>query len=178
MIDIIYFILIIFAVIKGLQKGLVVALFSFIAFIVGLAAALKLSAIVAAYLQNSTTVSSKWLPALSFILVFLLVTVLVHLGGKLIEKTFEMVMLGWLNRLGGVLLYLVLYTLIYSIILFYCDKMKFFDQSTIEASAMYPYIQPLGPKVIEGMGRLLPVFKGMFTQLENFFEGVSNKIAH
>src|SRR3954469_22606897 len=124
MIDIIFAILMILAVIKGFRKGLIIALFSIIGFIVGLAAALKLSAAVAVRLQHHIALSSKWLPTISFALVFLLVVFLIHLGGKLIEKTFQMVMLVWANGLGGVLLYMILYTLIFSVFLFYADKIK------------------------------------------------------
>ena len=176
MIDIIFAILIIIAIVKGFQKGFIIALFSIIAFIVGLAAALKLSAAVAVYLQHNVTVSSKWLPVISFALVFFLVVFLVHLGGKLIEKTFEMILLGWANRLGGILLYTALYTIIFSVFLFYSDKIKVFEKATIEASQTYPIVQPLGPKVIDGLGKLIPLFKDTFTQLEVFFAGVSNKI--
>lgn len=178
MIDIIYAILIIFAIIKGYRKGFIIALFSILAFILGLAAALKLSAVVANYLSNSTTVSSKWLPAVSFALVFIVVVILVQLGGKLIEKTFDLVMLGWLNRIAGVLLYAILYTLIFSIFLFYTDKMHLFEEATTAASQTYPLIKPLGPEVINGFARFLPLFKNMFTQIEQFFDSVSNKMQH
>ena len=176
MIDLIFAILMILAIVKGYQKGLIIALFSIIALVVGLAAALKLSAAVAMYLQHSTTVSSKWLPVISFALVFFLVVILVHLGGKLIEKTFEMAFMGWLNRIGGILLYAVLYTIIYSVCLFYVDKINVFEKDTIESSLVYPVVQPLAPKVINGFGSLVPLFKDTFTQLEDFFAGVSNKI--
>ena len=178
MLDIIYVVVIILAAVKGYQKGFIVALFSIVAFIVGIAAALKLSAVVAAYLADSTAVSSKWLPVISFMLVFLAVVLLVHLGAKLIEKTVEMVLLGWLNRLGGIFLYIILYTLIYSVFLFYADKMHLLEATTISASKTYPYIQPLGPKVINWLGDLIPLFRDMFTQLESFFESVSNKMRH
>lgn len=176
MIDIIFAILIIIAIIKGYQKGLIIALFSIIALIVGLAAALKLSAAVAVYLQNNVDVSTKWLPVISFALVFFLVVFLVHLGGKLIEKTFKMVMLGWANRLGGILLYIILYTIIFSVFLFYADNIMVFEKAAIEASLIYPKVQPLGPRVIEGLGKLIPLFKDTFGQLETFFDGVSHKI--
>lgn len=176
MIDLIFAMLMILAIIKGYQKGLIIALFSIIALVVGLAAALKLSAVVAVYLQHSTTVSSKWLPVISFALVFFLVVILVHLGGKLIEKTFEMAFMGWLNRIGGILLYAVLYSVIYSVCLFYADKINVFEKATMESSLIYPYVQPLAPKVINGIANLFPLFKDTFTQLEDFFTGVSNKI--
>jgi membrane protein required for colicin V production len=178
MIDLIFAVLMIFAVMKGYSKGFIIALFSIIAFIAGLAAALKLSAAVAVYLEHSTEVSSKWLPVISFVLVFLLVVLLVRLGAKLIEKTFELVLLGWLNRLLGILLYMLLYTLIFSVFLFYADKMHLFNPGTIATSKTYPFVQPLGPKVINGIGQLIPIFKGMFTQLESFFESISDKISH
>ncbi len=178
MIDIVYAIVIILAIIKGYQKGLIIALFSIIAFIAGLAAALKLSAVVAVYLENSTTLSSKWLPVISFALVFFLVVFLVHLGGKLIEKSFEMVLLGWLNRLGGIVLYIILYTLIFSVVLFYADKMQLLERTTIAASQTFPLVQPLAPQVINGIGKLIPLFKDVFIQLEIFFESVSNKMQH
>lgn len=178
MIDLIFAILMIVAIIKGFRKGFIIALFSIIAFIVGLAAALKLSAIVANYLEHSTTISNRWLPVLSFILVFFVVVILIQLGGRLIEKSVELVLLGWLNRLGGILLYMILYTIIFSIFLFYASRLDVFQPATIEASRVYPYVKPLGPAVINAFGKLVPIFKDMFTQLEIFFESVSNKMQH
>ena len=178
MIDIIYAILIVIAIFKGYKKGLIIAIFSIVAFIVGLAAALKLSATVAAYLQNSVSISGKWLPFLSFAMVFGLVTVLVGMGGKLIEKTFEMALLGWANRIGGILLFAILYTIIFSIFLFYAEKIHLFEEATIQSSKVFPFIKPWGPKVINAFGTILPIFKDMFTQLSNYFESLSPKIPH
>lgn len=178
MIDIIYAIIIVIAIFKGYRKGLIIAIFSIVAFIVGLAAALKLSATVAAYLQNSVSISGKWLPFLSFAMVFGLVAVLVGMGGKLIEKTFEMALLGWANRIGGILLFVILYTIIFSIFLFYAEKIHLFEEATIQSSKVFPFIKPWGPKVINAFGTILPIFKDMFTQLSNYFESLSPKIPH
>ncbi|MEP7106566.1 MAG: CvpA family protein [Ferruginibacter sp.] len=176
MIDIIFAIVILIAIVKGYKKGLIIALFSIIALITGLAAALKLSAAVAVYLQHGLTVSSKWLPVISFALVFFLVVFLVHLGGKIIEKAFEMTFLGLANRLGGILLYIILYTIIFSVFLYYADKTNVFEAATIESSKTYPILRPLGPKLIDGLGKSVPLFKDVFIQLEGFFAGVSDKI--
>jgi membrane protein required for colicin V production len=176
LIDVIFVILMLIACIKGYRKGFIIAIFSFVALIIGLAAALKLSAIVANHLQNSIHVSAKWLPFISFILVFFVVVLLVKWGGKLIEKTFETIMLGWANRLGGIILYAVIYTIILSIFLFYIEKINLLKLSTIQESRCYVYIKPLGPKAINWFGRFIPVFKDMFTQLENFFSTLPQKI--
>lgn len=176
MIDILFAIIIIIAVIKGLRKGLAVAVFSIIAFIIGLAAALKLSAVVAVYLEKNVSVPGKWLPVISFALVFLMVVVLVNWGGKIIEKSFEMAFLGWANKLAGAALYALLYTIIFSILLFYAEKIQLLKPETFTASATWPYIKPWGPQVIDSFGKIIPLFKDVFASLENFFENIAGKI--
>ena len=178
LIDLIFAMLIIVAVFKGFRRGFIVAIFSVIAFIVGLAAALKLSAAMAEYLNGSLNVSAKWLPFLAFAVVFFIVVLLVRLGAKLIEKTFQAVLLGWLNRIAGILLYLVLYLIILSIFIFYAERLQLLQPAAIENSVTYHFIQPWGPKVMDNFGKIIPVFKDMFTELGVFFNSLSNKISH
>ena len=178
LIDFIFAALLIMALIKGYKKGFIIAIFSVIAFILGLAAALKLSAVVAEYLKDSVNVSAKWLPFLAFIIIFFVVVILVRLGAKLIEKAFQVVLLGWLNRIGGILLYVVLYLIILSIFIFYAEKLHLLQSSTIQNSQTYTFIQPWGPKVMDNFGKLIPSFKDMFTELGDFFNSLSNKISH
>lgn len=178
LIDFTFAALLILAIIKGYQKGLILAIFSILAFIVGLAAALKLSTIVAAYLKDSISVSAKWMPFIAFALIFLIVVVLVRLGAKLVEKTFQAVLLGWVNRIGGILLYAALYLIILSIFIFYAEKLQLLQPASIQSSVTYKFIQPWGPKLMDNIGSLIPFFKDMFTQLGDFFNSLSNKISH
>jgi membrane protein required for colicin V production len=178
LIDIIFAVAMAMAIIKGYQKGLVLAIFSIIAFVIGLAAALKLSATVAAYLKDGVNISAKWLPFIAFAVVFIVVVLLVRLGGRMIEKTLQLAMLGWLNRIGGIIIYAALYIMILSIFLFFAEKMQLLQPSTIESSLTYKFIQPWGPKVIDAFGKIIPIFKDLFTDLGNFFEALSNKISH
>ena len=174
--DIIVVVILILAIIKGYRQGLIVALFSLIALIIGLAAALKLSVVVAGYIGKAVNVSDKWLPIISFAVVFLIVVLLVRVGAKFIQKTVELAMLGWANRVGGILLYVSLYILIFSVLLFYADQMNFIKPETKTDSVTYSYIQPWGPKLMEGLGKIIPVFKGMFQDLEDFFDKVSKEV--
>ena len=177
-IDAFFALIILLACIKGYRKGLIVALFSIVAFVLGLAAAVKLSTVVAEKLHTATDVSARWLPVVSFILVFLIVVILVHLGAKMLQKSAEMIMLGWVNKLGGIIFYGLLYSIIFSIFLFYAVQLKMIKTSTLDASVCYRIIQPLGPAVIDKLGFIIPFFKDMFNELEHFFDGISNKIRH
>jgi membrane protein required for colicin V production len=176
-IDIILVVLIVVAIIKGFQRGLIVALFSFLAIIIGLAAALKLSAVVAERLGNSVKISDKWLPILSFALVFIGVVLLVRLGAKALQKTVEFVSLGFVNKIGGFIFYAALYITVFSIILFYAAQINIIKQKTIEVSVTYSFIQPWGPKAMDILAAVFPFLKDMFVQLQNFFGGVSGKIS-
>ena len=174
-IDGIVFLLVVMALFKGLRKGFIIAIFSFMAFIIGLAAAIKLSAMAAAYLGDNLNVSQRWLPFIAFLLVFLVVVLLVRLGAKALESVVNRVMLGWANKLGGVLFFALLYLFIFSILLFYATQLHLINEETTAASITYPYLHPLAPKVIEGLGVVFPFFKNMFTELLQFFEGFSSQ---
>ncbi|MDB5231855.1 MAG: CvpA family protein [Chitinophagaceae bacterium] len=174
-IDIVFACLMVMAVFKGISKGFIVAVFSFFAFFIGLAAALKLSAVVADWLKRSSHIGEKWLPFISFLLVMIIVVILVRLGARLIEKSLGLLMLGWANKLAGIILYAVLYTMIFSVILFYAVQLHIIRETTVAASVTYPFIAPWAPKAIELFGKIVPVFKDVFSQLEQFFGHVAEK---
>jgi membrane protein required for colicin V production len=174
--DIVFAVIVIVAIIKGIQRGLIVGLFSFLAIIIGLAAAIKLSAVAAGYIGKAIKISDAWLPLISFAIVFIVVILLVRLGANLIQKTVEIAMLGWVNRLGGILFYLAIYIIVYSVLLFYAEQIHLLQPDSAKESVTYSWIQPLGPKVIDGFAYVFPFFKNMFTDLEKFFEGIAHKI--
>lgn len=177
LLDIIYAVLIVLAALQGYRSGLIVGLFSLVAIIIGLAAAMKLSAVVAGYIGRNVNVSEEWLPLISFVAVFLIVVLLIRWGAKAIERTAEIAMLGWVNKLGGIVFYVALYTIVFSVLLFYAENMQLLQPETINKSVTYSFVQPWGPKVINGMGAVIPVFKDMFGELEKFFEHVAGEIS-
>ena len=168
-IDIITLLLLVMAIWKGYSRGLIVALFSFIGVIIGLAAALKCSVLVADWLNTKTDISNTWLPFVSFGLVIVVVILLLRAAANLIEAALDVVLLGWLNKAGGILLYLAGYMLVYSVVLFYITEMGLLKPETIADSQTYALIAPRAPQIINGLGYLIPFFKDMFTQLQDFF---------
>lgn len=164
------------AVIKGASKGIILALFSFVGWFIGLAAALKLSSSVAAYLQTHTSWDGRWLPILSFILVFVIVALMVQWAGKALEGVLKLAMLGWINKLGGALLYAGMITLVFSVLLFYIDQMQLASNATLQNSRVYNATAGLAPVILDGIGSIIPAAKNMFQQLEDFFDKTSDQI--
>lgn len=131
----------------------------------------------AGWLHNNTNISDQWLPFLSFALVMIIVIILVRLVARLLQASVELVMLGWLNRLAGIALYMILYAIVYSIVLFYGTKMGIIKESAMQSSITYSIIEPMGPQAVDMIGTLIPVFKNMFQELENFFNKAPQNVA-
>lgn len=175
-IDFLLCILLVMAVFKGYSKGLVVAVFSLVAFFIGLVAAMKCSASVAVWLQDKTGSQSVWMPFIAFVLVMAVVMLLIRFGAGVIERAVKFAMLGWLNRLGGIVFYAVIYIILFSIVLFFAKNMSILTEETIRESRTYSFIAPIGPRSIDAIGSVIPVFKGLFNQLESFFDGAAHRI--
>ena len=167
--DVVFLILLIMAVFRGIRHGLIIAVFSVLAAFIGLAAAIKLSASLAGYLKSSMHMTTRWLPVLAFLLVFIGVVLLVRWGARLAEAAMDLTLLGWLNKLMGILLYAVLYTITLSVLLFYAVQIHAVSRYTLDSSVTYPHIRSWGPVAIDEFGKFIPLFKGMFVQLEDFF---------
>ena len=176
-IDFLFCILLLMAVFKGYSRGLIVAVFSLVAFFIGLIAAMKLSASVAVWLQDKTGTQTTWMPFIAFVLVMAGVMLLIRLGANLIERAVEFVMFGWLNKLGGILFYAIIYIMFFSIVLFYAENLNVLTEETIANSKTYSFVAPWAPKAIDAIGSVIPVFKGLFGQLETFFDSANKKIS-
>ena len=168
-IDILVLLVVAAAIFKGYRIGLIVAVLQFVAVIIAAAAALKLGTLAATYLQEHFDVGSRYAPLLGFVLVFMLFMIGIRLLAVLLTKSSKLVMLGWLNSLGGVIFYVLLNLVLVSIALFYLTKMSVLPQEQINNSQTYPILAPLAPWIMEGIGTLIPIFKDLFNDIEGYF---------
>jgi len=174
--DVIYLISLLLFTIRGYSKGIVVALFSVVAIVLGGLGALKLSQSISALLFSDTQHAGKWAPLLSYIIVFLLIVWSVRLLAKWIQKSMEAVTLGWLNKLCGALLYAFLVTFIFSSLLWLFNKMGLINPDTKSMSKTFDIVEPLAPQVFTLIGVVLPFAKNVFSDLSLFFDQVNHKL--
>jgi len=171
-IDLIIFAALALAVFKGYRKGLILALFSFAGYFIGLAAALKLSAMLAV----SVAPDNKWMPFFSFIIVFLITVWIVMLTGRMLQGVAGKIMMGWLNKLAGAVIYVFLYILIISIVLFFAGQLNLISDTVRQNSMLIAIMEKPGPDAFNALGNLIPLFKDMFDQLLGFFGNIENKL--
>jgi membrane protein required for colicin V production len=93
--------ILIISAISGFNKGFIHQLASLTALILGIYLAVKFSKLIAPFIQDHFTSSANGAKIAAFIIIFILVIIAVHLLGRLLEKSFEDVELGHLNKLAG-----------------------------------------------------------------------------
>ena len=174
--DVIGIILIILFFIRGYTRGIIVALFSVLAILLGIIVALKLSHALAAWLLAKGYVTSGWAQLVSYVVLFVIVVLIVRLIARLIQKAVEGMMLGVVNKLIGGLLYAFLGAVFWSSLLWIGSRMHIITPETIAASKTYSWLSALAPWFFEQVGKLLPFAKDIFSNLEHFFDTVNQKL--
>lgn len=177
-IDIITIALIVIFFIKGYMKGVIVALFSVVAFVLGIICALKLSELLASFLFEQGLVTSGWAQLVSYIILFVGVVILVNLLARAIEKTMEAVWLGWANKVLGGIFYAFVGLIVLSTFLWLGNEMNLIPREQVSASKTYPYTVAVAPWIAAQVGLLWPMSKELFADLEMFFNNINAYLQH
>ena len=117
--DIIILIPLIWFAYKGFVNGLVIEIASLGALLLGI----YLSYHFSVYVGKEIGINGKYASILSFIVTFILVILLVHLLGKIIDKAFDLISLGFINKLGGVVFGVLKVVMVLSILIYFIDKL-------------------------------------------------------
>lgn len=168
-IDLITLLLMVMAIYKGWKKGLVVAICSFFALYLGLLIALRFSASVSTYFQDKGE-TAVWLPFVVFLLLIIATIFLVRILANTLSKVLKAIMLGWLNRIGGILLYTIGYIAIFSMLLFYANGLHLISENVKTHSFTFAAVCDLGPTSVHLFEKIIPIFGDMLTQLKNGFQ--------
>lgn len=146
-IDIILLIPIIWFAYQGFKRGFVVELASLVALILGIYAALYFSGYAVAFLQNNFNIDPDYVPVIAFIITFIIVVVIVHFAGKLLEKIINLVAMGFLNKLAGgifgVLKAAVFLSILILIINHFSDDL--ISNEKKKGSMLYPPVEAIAP---------------------------------
>jgi len=125
---------------KGFQKGFIMELFTILALVVGLYAAFNFSDKFSKHMEFGK-VAHSYMPAISFIVLFLLVGAMVYFGGKALEQVLKIAQLSAFNKVVGATLGIIKWLYITSCVLVFIvsfDKEeKMIKKSNKDKSFMY-----------------------------------------
>lgn len=158
-IDIIILVALLPSLYFGFKNGLVKQIISFAVIYLGITLSLKFADTVAPYVLQYIKVSDFWAKALSFLLIFAAVSLVLNLLGNIIHKAIGSSAAGFLNRLLGVLLSLLIATLLVALVVYFVDSLNeitgFIPKEKIAESQLYTF--------------MLDVAKSFFPHLKSLF---------
>jgi len=135
--------------IRGFSNGFIKEITSLVALIFGIFGAIKFSDYTSSQLIEHFNMSGKYLPVLSFAITFIIIIILVHFLGDLLDKFFKLPVLSLVNRIAGLIFGLLKTALIVSILLVilgYLDKhVNFLPKDKINNSYFYEPVYSLAP---------------------------------
>jgi membrane protein required for colicin V production len=139
----------ILAIFRGWRKGLVAAILSLVAVLVGLLVSVHLGAALSDYLVSNNIISGQYAVIISFIVLFIACILLFRFLIKSIEGLLKITMLGWANRLAGAALYTLVSLFVLSSIFWLSNTLGVITPTAKQESKAYSFVEPIAPKVIE-----------------------------
>lgn len=157
--DIIILICLVPAIIQGLRKGFISQAISIISLIAGVWASAKFANLVGEWLSQYITASEQVLKVVSFAIILIVVFIILGLIGKVLDKIIRLVMLGWLNKLLGVVFSLAKCLLILGLITLAFNSLNtsfnLVKPEVLSESILYPVIKEITDTVFPYIKSLL-----------------------
>ena len=151
-IDIILAILLVLAAISGFRNGLITEVVSLAALVLGIWGAIEFSYVTSDFLVENFNIQSDHLGIISFIITFIVIIILVHIVGNVINKMVETMMMGFINKLAGLVFGVLKAALILSIILlvfdFIDEDVKILSEKAKSESRMFEPIRNFAPSIL------------------------------
>lgn len=139
--DILIAIALAFGVINGLFKGFISQLIGLFGFFIAIWLSFKFYQFVSIFIGSQNIVADSLVSIVSLVLTFAIAFFSIKLLSSLTQKTVEMIGLGFVNRIAGAALGLVILLLLVSSVLFYIDPiLEIGFKETKENSILYPYL--------------------------------------
>ena len=161
--DIILLVCFVPAIFQGIRKGFIAQAVSIISIVLGIWASARFANIVSSWIAQYITASEQVLKVVAFTLILVLVFLALAALGKMLEGMFKLVMLGWLNKLLGVIFALLKTGLIGGLVIMAFsslnDNFRFVQESVLNESVLYPPLKKLAFEVFPYLKDMLTLVK-------------------
>lgn len=149
--DITFVLLFCIAIYHGFKHGFIMQVAALLSLLLGVYLAFKFSGMLAGWITG-LGVGTQVVSIISFTLTFIGVVILARLAAHVVHKIVHIAMLGWLNRLLGIVFSLAKMSLIISVALFIIDSINgefdFMPSKQIHKSKLYKPLSRLAPSLL------------------------------
>jgi membrane protein required for colicin V production len=155
-IDMVIIVLLIFGLARGFINGFIKELASLLALILGIWGAIKFSTFTAERLYDYFDMTGPYVGTIAFMITFVIIVVIIHFLGLLLDKFAETISLGFLNSLLGLVFGVFKTALILSVIFVVLNAINarhhFLPEDKIEQSKFYNPIADIAPAIFPIIG--------------------------
>ena len=157
--DIIILLCLVPAIVQGLRKGFISQAISIISIIAGMWASAKFADVVADWVSQYITAPEQAIRLTAFAIVLIGAFLLLALIGKALEGILKLVMLGWVNRILGVVFSVAKCVLILGLLVTVFNSLNvtlgLVKPEVLADSILYPYIQEVADFIFPYLKSLL-----------------------
>jgi len=167
-IDIVIIVIALLGAYVGFKHGLIRTVFTVAGLLAGVAIAGQYSDGLAEKLSPS---GAQWAEIISFILILAIVVIAANIIGKVVRMFFKIMLMGWLDALGGIVIGLLVGALVVAAILTVVLKWQH-GQPSGDESAIVEAISdsPLATLLIDNFRLLLGLLPGEFDVVRDLFD--------
>ena len=154
--DFIIIILLVFGLARGFINGFIKELASLLALIIGIWGAIKFSQFTAGRLYDYFDMTGQYVGIIAFLITFVIIVIIIHFIGLLVDKFIEKISLGFLNSVLGLVFGVFKSALVLSVIFVVLNaidaKHHFLPKEQIAQSKFYNPIADIAPALFPIIG--------------------------
>ena len=169
--DIVLIVCFIPAIIRGISRGFVEQVVALISIFAGAWLGFRYGSVIAEWAAPYLNISDSILRIISFVAVVLVAVIILNLIGRLIAKTLKLALLGWLDRLLGLVFALLKAALIIGIVIILFDALNarfgFVRAELLDGSVLYKAIKSIADTVF-------PYLKDFISDAKEMVQGATS----
>ena len=174
-IDILLLLVIAYGFYLGFTRGIIKTIFSILAYVVGLVAAIKFSPAMTDLLEATFSTNSPFMYVAGLIVSFVLTMFLFRLLARGLEGLLQTVHVNILNQVAGGALLSAVMILVYSLLLWFADSSGILDAQTKRDSVSYAYLEDYPTYAWSAGQKLKPLFMDFWDHTVTFLDQVSDQ---
>ena len=143
----------------GAKNGFIRQVISLIIIIVGIKLSISFSAPVAEWLRSRIELQPVWTSVISFVIVFVAVALVFALVEKLLSAVIKVTMLGWLDRLLGIIFSILKVVVLLSLLAYFVNSanelLGFISEENIAESNYFKPLLDLADKIFPALKSII-----------------------
>ncbi len=160
---------------QGYSRGIIKTVFTVFSIVFGLMAAFKFAPAATRFLETAFHSDSPLTFVAGFLLAFVLTMIIIRTAAKFFEKTLQAANINVINQFAGGVLLASLYTLVYSLLLWFGDKSHIVTPENSKGSMTYEHLKIFPSKMRNVYEFVKPGFQDFWHESVRFIDRMEEK---